>query len=62
MRFREANKTDFEFCLPLLQQLWPALKITGIEVDIQTVTEIKEVFYRLLKNPNAKMILAEADE
>jgi len=62
MRFREATKTDFEPCLPLLQQLWPVLKITGIDVKIQTVTKIKEIFHRLLKNPNAKIILAEANE
>jgi PhnO protein len=62
MRFREATKTDFEFCLPLFQQLWPALRITGIDVNIQTVTKIKEVFYRLLNNPNTRMILAEDDE
>jgi len=62
MQFRDANEKDFENCLTLLQQLWPALKITGIDVKIQTLTKIKEVFYRLLKNPNAKMILAEADD
>jgi GNAT superfamily N-acetyltransferase len=61
MEFREANAEDFEACLPLLQQLWPTLKITGIDIEIQIVEEIKEIFYRLLKNPDTKVILAEND-
>jgi GNAT superfamily N-acetyltransferase len=61
MQFRDANETDFEGCLPLLQQLWPSLKITGADVEPQIFQEIKKVFYQLLKNPDAKVILAEAD-
>ena len=61
MQFRDANETDFEACLPLLQQLWPTLNITGVEVDIQTVQEIKEIFCRLLKKPTAKFVLTETN-
>jgi GNAT superfamily N-acetyltransferase len=59
MHFREANEKDFEACLPLLPQLWPALKITDASAESQIVREIKAMFFRLLKNPNAKVILAE---
>ena len=61
MEFREANAEDFEACLPLLQQLWPTLKIVGIDIETQVVEEIKEIFYSLLKNPNIKVILTEND-
>ncbi len=61
MQFRDANEIDFEAFLPLLQQLWPALNITGIDADIHIIKKIKEIFHRLLENPDAKVILAETD-
>jgi len=61
MQFRDANEKDFENCLALLQQLWPTLKITDTENETQVVQELRKIFFRLLKNPNTRIILAEAD-
>ncbi|MFX1519828.1 MAG: GNAT family N-acetyltransferase [Promethearchaeota archaeon] len=60
MRFRDANESDYEACLPLLQQLWLFSKISGADVEPKILQEIKEVFYRLLRDPDAKVILAES--
>jgi len=61
MQLRNANETDFDACLPLLQQLWPFAKINGADADFQVLQEIKDVFYRLLRNPATGIILAESD-
>lgn len=61
MQLRNAIETDFDACLPLLQQLWPFYKINGADADFQKLQEIKDVFYRLIRNPSAGIILAESD-
>jgi GNAT superfamily N-acetyltransferase len=61
MQFRSAIEKDFENCLSLFQQLWPALKIIITKTETQVIQDLKKIFCRLIKNPNNNIILAETD-
>jgi GNAT superfamily N-acetyltransferase len=60
MQLRDATETDLAACLPLLRQLW-----ADAPAPIQTPrheAELKAVFRRLLRAPDARVILAWESE
>jgi GNAT superfamily N-acetyltransferase len=61
MEIRNAHAQDFEKCVPLLQQLWPFLKLAGYTAKAKEMKAFKKVFIQVLNDPNAQIMIAEAD-
>lgn len=61
MEIRNAEVQDLEKCIPLLQQLWPFLKLSGDAVEAKHVEEFKKLFSQILADSNAQVMIAEED-
>jgi GNAT superfamily N-acetyltransferase len=59
MEVRNAHAQDFENCVPLLQQLWPFLKLPGEKAEAKDAEAFKKIFSQLLNDPNAQVMIAE---
>jgi GNAT superfamily N-acetyltransferase len=60
VQIRDARAEDFEACLPLLWQLWPALEPRS-DQDRAVVDGMRTAFCDLLEDSNARTLLAEED-
>jgi GNAT superfamily N-acetyltransferase len=59
MPFREAHEDDFQVCLPLLRQLWPALNEATAAAGPADLEALRSVFCRLVKAPDAQVLVVE---
>lgn len=58
IRVRDADESDFEACLPLLRQLWPALPVWAAG-DPGEMEALRSVFCGLVRAPRAKALVVE---